>query len=405
MRVPQLSFKEPWDRLRKRTNFERERLRFSTRESQRDAAISKVKTLLDQLQSLVVQNDDTVRRRSQQAVVKSKSKLWSALMLFCRHAHTVHGLIHKAWSCPCRSQHYADLQLLPVASPEVNFDLRFYYDQIVSATASQRWSEKSTRIAPIDLPDPSNQSQSTGRVRFAPTGSVSIPQSPAPDVIRDLCRLLSDSQITPKVTGVLVGHGDNEAYAVSLLDQSTSPTGHRLVDLATLLQRDLWDRPHRKTRYRMAATIASSHLQLHASGWLQDGWRKDHILVGPGDGSETVTLYLRTNFITPLTLPLKPTFDISFATLGIVLLELCFGYTLESTKFWKDITNGSPDPVKERAAAWEWAGLVGQEAGGGYKQAVDWCLNKWNVREDDSTWRQEFQDNVVEPLREEAGLT
>ena len=400
-----MSFKEPWDKLRKRTNFERERIRFSTREAQRDAAISKVKTLLDQLQSLVIQNDDTVRRRSQQLAGKSKSKLWSALMRFCRHAHTLHELIHRAWSCPCRSQHYADLQLLPVASPEVNFHLRFYYDKIVSTAASREWSEKRTRIIPVDLLSPSDQSQPVGRVRFVPAGNINTQQNPAPDVIRDLCRVLSGSKATSNVTGVLVDRGGNEAYSVSLLDQASVPAGHRFVHLAGLLQRDLWERPHRKIRYRMAATIAASHLRLHASGWLQEGWRKDHILVEPGDVPDTVTLYLREDFSAPPTSPSKPTFDISFATLGIVLLELCFGYTLESTKFWKDITNGSPDPVKERAAAWEWAGLVGQEAGGGYKQAVDWCLNKWNVREDDSTWRQEFQDNVVEPLREEAGLT
>jgi hypothetical protein len=81
-----------------------------------------------------------------------------------------------------------------------------------------------------------------------------------------------------------------------------------------------------------------------------------------------------------------------------VLLELCFGYTLQSTPFWKKTS----DLVQDRAAAWEWAEKVGKEADERYKHAIDWCLGKWNVRSGDKMWREEFQRIVVEPLREEA---
>ena len=122
------------------------------------------------------------------------------------------------------------------------------------------------------------------------------------------------------------------------------------------------------------------------------------------DRENSLTLPPRTFESAPDASKLPP-FDVSIATLGILLLELCFGYTLESTPHWTGNPSGSSDLAQDRAAAWEWAERVEGEAGEPWKLAVDWCLGKWRVRTEDDTWRQEFYQVVVEPLRKEAGLT
>ena len=172
--------------------------------------------------------------------------------------------------------------------------------------------------------------------------------------------------------------------------------------MGELLCRDPWDRPQRRERYRIAAVIASAHLQLHSSSWLQDGWREDRILLLRNGSQASDTVCLRKGFEESKPPLEKPTFDIAFATLGIVLLELCFGCTLQSTPFW-DKTNKKSDLVQDRAAAWEWAEMVEGEADERYKHAIDWCLGKWSVRSGDKMCREVFQRIVVEPLQEEAG--
>jgi hypothetical protein len=396
MSVSKLSMKS---RMQRRANFEWDRIRFSTRETQREAAVCRVRSLLDQIQRLLVQNDDTVRIRAQQSDGIAKRDIRSTILQIWRHAHSVYDLMFKTWSCNCQSQHYADLLLSSSAPPEVTFDLRLYYDRASSVAISVPWSEQPARITRIEWPQPASQPQSRRGVQFAATGAAQTFGA-----IHDLCGALSAAKAAQTVLGVLAGHGHEGGYCVSLLDQEGPSVDCRTVSLGELLCRDPWERPLRRERYCIAAVIASAHLQLHSSGWLLDGWRKDSILLLRDERQVLNTVCLRKGFEEPKSLLERPTFDVAFATLGIVLLELCFGYTLQSTPFWENLTDKTSDLVQDRAAAWEWAKMVEGEADERYKHAIDWCLVKWNVRSGDKMWREEFQRIVVEPLREEAGM-
>ena len=79
---------------------------------------------------------------------------------------------------------------------------------------------------------------------------------------------------------------------------------------------------------------------------------------------------------------------------------------MEASPFQKDreLPDGTFDLTHDRNAAWKWATEVGGEADERYAHAVDWCLNRWKVREEDNAWRDDFYRNVVIPLRVEAGL-
>jgi hypothetical protein len=385
-------------RMQRRTILELERIRFSTREAQRELAICKVKSLLDQIQRLLVQNDDAVRTRTQQSDSMTKRNIRSTLLHFWRHAHSVYDLMLKTWSCNCQPQHYADLLLSPSAPLGVTFDLRLHYDLAGSAAISAPWWEKPTRIARIEWPQPESQLQSRRGVRFAATDAAQTL-----DAIHNLCGALSATKAAQTMLGVLAGHGHEGGYSVSLLDPVGPSIDCQTVSLGELLCRAPWERPLRRERYRIAAVIASAHLQLHSSGWLTDGWQKDRILLLGGESQGLSTVCLRKGFKASKPSLQTPMFDITFATLGIVLLELCFGYTLQSTPFWEK-TDKTSDLAQDRAAAYEWAEMVEGEADERYHHAIHWCLEKWEVRKGDKMWREEFHRIVVEPLHEEAGM-
>ena len=95
-------------------------------------------------------------------------------------------------------------------------------------------------------------------------------------------------------------------------------------------------------------------------------------------------------------------------TLGILLIELCFGETLESQNLrrqYSETVKSAPnasadlDAALDLAAALVWSQSVAGEAGPAYHDAVQWCLRAQSSGAKDQQWRQELFDNVVAPLR------
>jgi hypothetical protein len=97
----------------------------------------------------------------------------------------------------------------------------------------------------------------------------------------------------------------------------------------------------------------------------------------------------------------NPQKDRSFSTLGIVLLELCFGYRLEEHRMWLNpgYTALRNDPIMRQTVACEWLDEVQGEAGEDYATAVDWTLKQSPAVLRDDKWREEFAQNVVQPLQ------
>jgi hypothetical protein len=80
------------------------------------------------------------------------------------------------------------------------------------------------------------------------------------------------------------------------------------------------------------------------------------------------------------------------------LLELCFGTTLESNEFRKQLPVGDSitGPILDYAAAIQWSKMVSEEAGPGYAEAIEWCLHAKQVS--DGSWRKEIWTHVILPL-------
>jgi hypothetical protein len=97
--------------------------------------------------------------------------------------------------------------------------------------------------------------------------------------------------------------------------------------------------------------------------------------------------------------PISDARECNFFSLGIVLLELCFGKRLEDHPLRRKhpITNDA-DTSKafDLMAAIQWSRGVCDEGGADYAAAVKWCFTgAGNVSKN---WRTEMIRNVIRPL-------
>ena len=94
-------------------------------------------------------------------------------------------------------------------------------------------------------------------------------------------------------------------------------------------------------------------------------------------------------------------------TLGILLIELCFGAALENHRMRRQFqsstnhsaVNADLAAALDLAVALEWSQSVGGEAGDSYADAVQWCLRAPSVSTKDDKWREDLFANVVAPLQ------
>jgi hypothetical protein len=163
----------------------------------------------------------------------------------------------------------------------------------------------------------------------------------------------------------------------------------------------------RVQRYGIALTLASSHLQLHGSSWVNQTWTCEDVLFPISSDNSTMTLHGEPYIIANMQSPdpangsLPQQKDRSFSTLGIVLLELCFGHRLESHRLFQNPSYAAnkADPMIRQAVACEWLDEVEDEAGGDYFVALNWTLKQAPAILKDENWRSEFAENVVFPLQ------
>ncbi|THY51508.1 hypothetical protein D6C97_06668 [Aureobasidium pullulans] len=334
-----------------------EQHKFSIGATPRAKAFEKVDKQLDRLTKLLVENDGTAK--SHVLAKQSWSKLNTSHITFWRHAQAAYNLITMSWCCACRSGHRADLALLQHSTASIHLDVDFLYSQDADTTDVYPWSRLTTRILKDERILGTTVNMIGRSVQFAANREMQLPITPT-------SRVVSPS-IPPDALPEIV-------------DQNVS------------------DEYYRKVRYEIAMALVSSHLQLHSSPWLEAGWTNTDIYFAMEKGKPQLQQpYLRRAFTVSPSSTNPASFDLAFATLGLVLTELCFGKTLSATPYRAKYLSpsGFADPVQDRLAAWDWAGDIVAESGQEYFDAVYWCLDRWNLRKD---WRIQFHSNVVEVL-------
>lgn len=229
-----------------------------------------------------------------------------------------------------------------------------------------------------------------------------MPQ-PTP-ALKSLCEAIASLANSTADSITILADLDNDVFYSVDSAVGASPTS-ACVSLASLLEPTSNLKFSRMQRFRVALTLASSHLQLHSTPWLQEQWSAAsvHLPVLTSDNSTTILgePYLSQHFhITPSTTstPSKP--DRSFVSLGIVLLELCFGRRFDDCSFWSQpgFALLKDNPNMRLTMACQWLEDVEGDAGVDYASAVEWTLRQAPVAAKDNNWRLDFAENVVQPL-------
>ena len=414
--------------------FQAKRTQYAFTGSRRDTLLEELEAQNKKLQDILAAND-RVATIAQQSKPTHGSSINTKVLRFWRHANDVYSILKTTWHCTCRSclnlwlQHQTDFAHMNLIIPfchgrrAVNVRLKEIPPCIqVRAHRLGKTGGKLPVRPKVSPPAISIHTQATtiGSVTVASgkntatvtyisqaQSSLQSLQPPAHAASQSLnlendglCRVFSCTASSADCIGTVL-EGDHE-YAVYPSTESVSMA--QATSLADLLKPDSPFRPTRVQRYGIALTLASSHLQLHSTPWLKEYWTAEDVLF-PKDQSNVAVLlgepYILANFDSTTNTSPAMKKDRSFSTLGIVLLELCFGCRLEQHTKWQ--TPGyavlQNDPMIRQTVACEWLDDVQGEAGEDYANAVNWTLRQAPAMLKDEKWREEFARNVVQPLQ------
>jgi hypothetical protein len=159
-------------------------------------------------------------------------------------------------------------------------------------------------------------------------------------------------------------------------------------------------------------TVASAVLQLHNTPWLRERWILDDILVHVNNAHDPRRrVYVSKSFPEPFDFQLirkdedhPGVRNTTLFALGIVLIELCLGQTLESMRNEHDPLDnmGRVNIVTEWATAKRTMSKVVAEAGNRYGDAVRRCIycgfDSRDTNLNNDRFREAVYQGVVAPL-------
>ncbi|TLD22747.1 hypothetical protein PspLS_07619 [Pyricularia sp. CBS 133598] len=408
--------------------FQQYRVRFAAGESNRKRLFKELSDLYARLDSLLTssEKDTELVQRHQ------KYRVDTAICNFWRTATALFHALAAACQCLCQSQHSADLILQHRAAVETNPEFRILFKtnhgestgKRVCRTRITERSEDEHGCASLPLAKASPQDtvikaalqpkSPAGRCRPTTKGPVefsqpsqtitltvqncgepaSLPLGP----IKVLCTLIKPSSESSLCKGYLCLPNDERRYYVYTMADDL-PFCPDSVSLGQMLASKA---PNFRVRCRIALVLASSFVQLVDSPWMTEphAFDKDSILFLSGKLDEP---HIRRAFSTMTETHQNHTDGVSapLSRLGITLLELCFGTTLQSQELRKSLPSGDTERMRDLfdvTAACEWLKDVAEDRGEDYARAVTWCLVGHRSGLVDR-WREEMLRSVIGPLQ------
>lgn len=423
--------------IKPKLEYHLQRIRFTFNKTPRNKLLDELAQYNTKLRQLLASSDRlAVLRRLPE---RKKSGVGNGLVRFWHYAKSLHALLQQAWRCDCKNLHYASLFLRHHTSPDVAFKIQFNFSQSAGRPSSAPWTSQETKISLAENPQlptaqanptpPATLSHPNNAKKFPSTKTSSIRkkkgvtwlasdsqpalrnfQDVSTNEITDLCATIATSKFDCPCLGFL--QDEEHRYDIySLTEQQTKDVALESVTLASLLDKTSNLVLTRRQRYSIALIIASSHLQLHATPWLETRWSKNNILF-QRSGNDSILLdqphithelYRKAASNAPSPHGFS---DRSIITLGILLLELCFGVALEDHHIRQNYVSrdGQPNAALDLVAATEWCDrFANEEAGPEFADAIEWCLrnptySKASADKKDAGWREELYARVVEPL-------
>ncbi|WPB02465.1 uncharacterized protein RHO25_007101 [Cercospora beticola] len=419
--------------LRANAAFEAKRIHYAFAAAKREDLLRQIDSCNDRLRDVLAQSD-RISALSESRTSPGTRRSIAKHLTFHSHAASIFRLLDKIWTCQCRSQARLWLQ-----HPSFHEVLMKMHLKLCGGQQCIQWRLADTlptiqlgsRESKASRPQPASQvpsivvqscsttleaTRSTSGSTLTLTanststsGTSSTSPSTQPQIISlendGLCRTCSAVHDPNAASDTCLGQlsdGDNEYAVFPIVHSTPSTAGTTLADILDSRSRL---RLTRVERYGIALTLASSHLQLHSTPWLQQRWTCEDVRFPTSSDGATVTLHGEPYILADLSGTAngshQTTKDRSFSTLGIVLLELCFGNRLEDHPLWSNpaFAVGKSDPMIRQAVACEWMDDVQGEAGEEYATAVTWTLRQAPVAVKDDGWRADFAQNVVQPLQ------
>lgn len=150
----------------------------------------------------------------------------------------------------------------------------------------------------------------------------------------------------------------------------------------------------------VAYSLANAWLQLYATPWWSGFATSENIYLAEPDLHGPIPQtrpYIDAAFQAGQSAQAT---EAGFVSLGILLLELCFGRLINDHPMWKSesqVLSAMPRHMARKMVSVEWLKHVQWQAGMDYAQAVTWCLLYATINGPD--WTVEFARNVLEPLQ------
>ncbi|KAK3331631.1 hypothetical protein B0T19DRAFT_366751 [Cercophora scortea] len=427
--------------------FQRYRLKFCNGESVRKRLFGELQDYNDKLEKILDSSDRDARLVSQRASAAGGAAIESAICNFWLQARQLFTALASSWTCHWHD-HKADLLLEHRTSKKPEFQVMFTRfsatkglweirrtkilegSEVTSAMikgglAQLEWTPERERRPSHRLLQPGKSAFRTkkpiaGNViegvkppQSAVVASVQFEKGPDPTATRlisDLCMALEPCRPEGACCGYL-SEEDTRYYVYTVANQTSASLSS--VTLDRILRGDVYPQPSRTQRYALALIMASSFLQLLDSPWLPTPFRKSEVVFLKDHSAAEPNVFLldKPHIHRSLTCnkqknqpPTDSTkasrFADSLDQLGIMLLELCFGKTLEDQpcrKEWPAGANEAERAVFDVMAARDWQCHVNDEAGLDYAEAVAWCLG--GNRSTPDRWRQDMLRKVIQPLQ------
>lgn len=406
------SAKSKWD-------YETFRLKFSFNEPVREKLFNQLAECNTRLTKLLSSSDKISElQNTTPAHAKRTSVLETVFKKAWKKSDLLFKALQKAWQCSCQEYHFANLRLEHRTLPEICFEVIFTF-VAPSSQANAAWSWRELQCG--QMITCSSQHALANSVATQPRQSSPAPASAASGK-RKTVAFSTPAPVVPKIEfdvsaeacirlcqllGVgnggqcmgIIGHED-EMYHLHPLSKRKQPNKNDPLTLDYILSTNFKGHLSRRQRYSMALLLASSVAQLQFTPWLRTGLTKGDVLLFPCENDNCDIPYCEP-FICqgfPVNSPAVSEVDCNFHSLGILLLELCFGQRLEDQPFRQQHPAGVGE-VKQALdlkAALKWSQIVEDEGGEDYASAVRWCFT--GATNASKSWRNEIIRNVIRPL-------